>query len=231
MAKHPALSSYAKIIGEIAIAWNKLEIRLDGLIFQYLPIESEVAGFILGQLGNQTKADLAKILIERYETNAEIKENALFCISLLNRLRENRNILEHSIPHLNYSRNYAGMIAKRDAKGYNKPFVAPMALLKELSSAMKHAETYIMQVRLCLSDMKAENDASAFDEKMRSALTLAASRQRPQLPKKISPLWRFQKFLKAVHTSSDHLVRQNDVQALPANLHVSFAGLSAAIYH
>ncbi|MGH6840093.1 MAG: hypothetical protein ACREDT_15150 [Methylocella sp.] len=98
MAESPAFSSYAKIIGEIAIGWNKLELRLDSLIFHYLTVDSEVAGFILGVIGNETKAEFAKFLIERYEKNQELKSSGLFCVSLLNRLRENRNILG-SVPN------------------------------------------------------------------------------------------------------------------------------------
>lgn len=186
MAKHSALSSYAKIIGEIAIEWNKLEIRFDGLIFDYLQIESDVAGFILGLLGNQSKADLATLLISKYETNEEAKQNALLCVSLMNRLRENRNILEHAIPHLNYDRRYIGTIKKLDKKYDSNVFVAPMTLLQELLSTMRKADTYIIQVRLCFQ--KPDNEDEAFRQRMNEALIISTSLSRPLLPDKISPL-------------------------------------------
>ncbi|MDR3408027.1 MAG: hypothetical protein P4L68_05975 [Methylovirgula sp.] len=188
MAKHHALSSYAKIIGEIAIEWNKIEVRLDGLIYDYLSIEPDVAGFILAQLGNQTKADLAVFLINKYETNKTAKENALFCIALINRLRENRNILEHAIPHLNYDRRYVGTINKIDKKYDAKTFVAPMTLLQELSATMRQAFFYTLQVRMCLPKNAHNSDDTSWDAKLQDALIISTSQTRPQLPDKISPL-------------------------------------------
>ncbi len=186
MTKHSALSSYAQIIGEIAIEWNKLEIRFDGLIFDYLQIESDVAGFILGQFGNQTKADLATLLINKYETAETAKENALLCVSLMNRLRENRNILEHAIPHLNYDRRYIGTIKKLDRKYDSNVFTAPVALLRDLLKTMKRADLYILQVRVCLQ--QTENEDNDFRQKFHDAMIYSTSLSRPLLPDKISPL-------------------------------------------
>ena len=75
MAKPPAESTYARIVGEVAIAWNNLERRLDSLAFMYLGVDTAVGGFILGELQNATKAELAKYLIERFEKKAAIKSH------------------------------------------------------------------------------------------------------------------------------------------------------------
>jgi hypothetical protein len=186
MANHPAFSSYAKIIGEIAITWNKLERRLDSLIFHYLTVESDVAGFILGAIGNEMKAELAKFLIEKYEKNSDAKSCGLLCVALLNRLRENRNILEHAIPHLNYNQQYIGTIGKADKRGMTKAFVAPISNLKDLVKSINSANSYMLHL---ISALHIHKDASDDRERLFGKVMLTvASEKRPQIPDKISPL-------------------------------------------
>ena len=76
MTKASAHSTYARIVGEVAIAWNGLERRLHSLIYHYLRVDPHVAGFILGEMRNPTKEEFAKFLIERFENHDLLKEHA-----------------------------------------------------------------------------------------------------------------------------------------------------------
>lgn len=67
MVRRPAHSTYARIVGEIAIAWNELEERLISIAFHYFTVDTHVGGFVLGEMGNATRAEFAKFLIERFE--------------------------------------------------------------------------------------------------------------------------------------------------------------------
>ena len=90
MANGSAHSTCARIVGEVAIAWNGLERRLDSLIYHYLTVDAYVAGFILGEMRNATQEDVARALIDRFETHELLKEHSLHFVALVNRLRENR---------------------------------------------------------------------------------------------------------------------------------------------
>jgi len=190
MAKNPAISTYAKLIGEVAIQWNILERRLDSLVFHYLTVESKVAGFILGEMGNETKANFAKFLIEAYEKDDTLRESGLFALLFLNRVRENRNVLEHSTPHLDYDWAYSGSIEKSDKRGKRRAFVAPVPQLKELVSDMRHAETYfeILQTVLHTSIYGAPDRYKGGPTIGEAMVRAHALLPRPRLPDKLSPL-------------------------------------------
>jgi len=91
MAKLSAHSTYVRIVGEVAIAWNRLERRLDSLIFHYFTVDAHVAGFVLGEMRNATKAEFAKFLIERFEENPLLREHGLYFANLVNRPRRRRS--------------------------------------------------------------------------------------------------------------------------------------------
>lgn len=183
MAKPPAESTYARIVGEVAIAWNNLERRLDSLAFMYLGVDTAVGGFILGELQNATKAELAKFLIERFEEKAEIKNHALHAVKLINRSRENRNIIEHSNPHA-FRGAYEGTIHKVSKRGDYVVFDAPMPTLKALANSMRDADIYIRWIQHTIT---AQREAS--DPDIAAAMLQAlASLDKPPLPDKIAPL-------------------------------------------
>lgn len=186
MPRLPASSTYARVVGEIAIAWNLLERRLDSIAFMYLELDSPTAGFILGEMGNATKADFATFLIERFEENTVIKEHALHAVKLINRARENRNIVEHAHPH-EYRGSYEGTVYKIDRRTDYKVFDAPMPMLKELSKAMREAETYIRWIQHAITFQREQTDEA--DVKLAEAsVQVLASRGKPPLPNKIAPL-------------------------------------------
>lgn len=186
MPRLPATSTYARVVGEVAIAWNQLERRLDSIAFMYLGLDSAVAGFVLGEMPNATKAEFAKFLIERFETNPTIKDHALHAVQLINRARENRNILEHAHPH-EYRGSYEGTIYKVDRRTDYRVFDAPMPTLKALAQSMREAEIYVRWIQHAITFQRERKDGDD-DRFAEAAVQVLASRGKPTLPDKIAPL-------------------------------------------
>lgn len=187
--RSPAHSTYARIVGEIAVAWNELEQRLNSLAFHYFTVDSHVGGFVLGEMGNATKAEFAKFLIERFEDNEILKEHGLHLVALINRVRENRNILEHALP-LSYGGEYHGTIYKQDKRGRFVPFHAPIDALKPLLKNMQDAIPYAFWINRCIN-WNRDGEADGFKggpTTAEAALRVLASLERPPLPDKIAPL-------------------------------------------
>lgn len=188
MANGSAHSTYARIVGEVAIAWNGLERRLDSLIYHYLTVDAYVAGFVLGEMRNATKEEFAKFFIERFEGHQLLKEHALHFVALVNRLRENRNILEHAQP-LSFSERYHGTIYKMNRRGFEVGFDAPIGTLKALLKTMQDSAPYARWLTFCLG-MYEDNEADGFEggpTTAEAALQVLASIDKPQLPKAIQP--------------------------------------------
>lgn len=189
MPRHPARSTYTKIVGDIAISWNVLERRLNSLIFHYLTVEAEVAGFVLGEMRNDTRERFAKFLIERYEKNKELKTAGLFAVQLFNRLRENRNTLEHAVPHLSHDQRYLGLVGKANRLGYAVWYPAPIEQLIGLVDSMKSADSWMRLLSTTLhmvetDDGKRHKGGPTMGE---ASVIALAKLERPSLPHKISP--------------------------------------------
>lgn len=189
MPRPPAESTYARIVGEVAIAWNVLERRLDALAFLYLGLDAPVAGFILGEMGNETKAKFVTFLVKRYEHDTLLKEHLLYSITLINRLRENRNIIQHGHPHA-YQGSYEGTIYKVSRRGEYILFDAPMSALKTLLKTMREAEPYIRWILFCVNAKNGRDDGrvSVGVTTAEAALGVLSSLIRPQLPDQMLPL-------------------------------------------
>jgi hypothetical protein len=188
MSKAPSAGTYARIVGEVAIAWNLLEQRLDVLASHYLPLDPTVSSYILRILGNATKADFISFLAEHYEPNPLLREHALHAVALANRLRENRNILEHAAPFI-YSNKYNGTVWKSDKRGRLIPFAAPIDQLKSLLNTMETAVPYVRWIAfcVCMNAGKPFEGIAGGPQTPAAALRVLASIERPQLPNKIAP--------------------------------------------
>ena len=177
------------MVGEISIFWNALEMRLNALIYHYLTVDAPVAGFILGEMGNATKAEFARFLIDHYEPNVILRDHGFHAVNLINRLRENRNILEHARPW-DYQDKYLGIIFKPDKRGGLIEFGAPIGELKALLATMKNSVPYLRWHTFCLhmvSD-KEYDGIKGGPTTAEAALRVLSSIDRPQLPDKIAPL-------------------------------------------
>lgn len=189
MPRLTAHSTYARIVGEVAIAWNRLESRLDSLIYHYLTVDAYVAGYILGGMSNDAKVDFAKFLINRFERDAVLKDHGMHFAALFNRLRENRNILEHAEP-LSFSERYHGKIYKRNKRGFEIEFDAPIASLKALLATMQGAAPYARWLTFCLY-MKSGEEFDGFEggpTTAEAAIQVLAKMDRPLLPDTIIPI-------------------------------------------
>ena len=189
MKKPPAHSTYARIVGEIAIAWNELEMRLDSLAFHYLTVDSKVAGFILGEMRNATKAQFARFLIERFETDEMLREHGLHLVSLIDGVRDNRNILEHALPD-SYRGEYHGTVYKQNKRGTYVPCAAPIDALKSLLLTMQATVPYAFWINRCIN-WNRDGEADGFKggpTTAEAALRVLSTLERPQLPDKIAPL-------------------------------------------
>jgi hypothetical protein len=154
-----------------------------------LTVDAHVAGFLLGGMGNDSKAEFAKFLINRFEKNALLKEHGIHFAALFNRLRENRNILEHAEP-FSYSERYHGTIFKTNKRGFAIQFDAPIGSLKALLKTMQTAAPYARWVTFCLY-MEANEEFDGYNggpTTAEAALRVLASMDRPVLPKTLEPI-------------------------------------------
>ena len=152
----------------------------------YLEMDAPTAGFILGEMGNATKADFAIFLIERFEQQPVIKEHALHAVRLINRARENRNIMEHAHPH-EYRGSYEGTVYKIDRRTDYRVFDAPMPMLKTLVKSMREAETYILWIQRAITFQR-EHRVDGDTNLAEASVHVLASHGKPTLPDKIAPL-------------------------------------------
>ena len=189
MPRRSAHSTYARLVGEIAIAWNLLERRLESLIAHYFLVDPYTAGFVLGEMRNETKAEFAKFLIEMNESDELLRSSGLHFVALCNRLRENRNILEHASP-VSFSEQYHGTIYKTDKRGYAVEFGAPVEQLRALLKTMQDAAPYARWIVFCLTMLSDEvfDGIGGGPTTADAALRVLASIDKPPLPDKIAPL-------------------------------------------
>lgn len=190
MPKTPAKSTYARVVGEISIGWNRIERDINTLAFYYMKEDSTVAGFILGSMGNQTRSDFLTLLVNRFETREPIREHLIYVIKLVNRIRENRNIIEHAEPALSREERYLGKIAKLNKVSNLSHFEAPIHLLKEMAETIEKTISYIRNVRFTQvahdgDDGRRHEGGPTMSE---ASLQVLASIGKPPLPRKLDPL-------------------------------------------
>ena len=188
MAGSYAARTYATLVGEIAVGWNRIESQMNNIALHYMRKDPPVARFILGALGNVTRGDLIKLLVEQHETHPTAKEHVRHLVSLANRLRENRNILEHGIPRLDYSDRYIGHIYKLDKHGNFRPFHAPMQVLLEQVKATKAARDYARAVRTYIQAVGRDTFWDTVDDGRTIIDVWIAQFGPPPLPDKIDPV-------------------------------------------
>lgn len=185
--RRPSRKKYAETIGEIAIEWNLLERQVDVLGFHYLGGDSGVASRILQGMGNQTKEEFIRYLVNRFEPDKEIAELALYLLRAVSTLRENRNTLLHASP-LNAVTRYHGVIVKPHRHGHTMRFNVPIEVLEETADSLSNFIAYTAFLSACID--APDDDGIKGGPSMRVAMkrTLASSPTKPPLPHKIDPL-------------------------------------------
>lgn len=122
-------------------------------------------------------------------TELESSSLGLFAVQLVKRLRENRNTLEHSVPHLSHDSRYLGLIVKPDRRGLSVLYTVPMHQLTRLVDSMRTAESWMRLLSVALYSIENDdglrhNNGPTEGEAWAFAFSKA---EKPHLPDKISP--------------------------------------------
>ncbi|MHA7870854.1 MAG: hypothetical protein ACX939_00745 [Hyphococcus sp.] len=176
MARHPDKNRYALAVGHIAIEWNYLEHDLQQLGNNYLTVDADVAAHIFAFMGNVTKVEFISYLVDKFEADADIRAHLEHFLRLYNRLRANRNVVEHGIPALTASGAYLDEIIKIDRRGDALPFAASQATLNAFLQDLRAARAYAHSLKQMI-DVLADDGESIPDP---------ASLAKPRMPKRLS---------------------------------------------
>lgn len=138
-------------------------------------------------MGNQTKEEFIRYLVERFEPDEELRSLAAYLLRAVSTLRENRNTLIHASP-LNAFTRYHGQIVKPHKHGHTMQFNVPIEMLEETAQSLRNFVAFAVYLSSCPI---VPNDDHYFDgPSMREAMkrTLASSPAKSPLPRKIDPL-------------------------------------------
>jgi hypothetical protein len=189
MAKSSAQSTYAMLIGEIAIGWNRLEREINNIALHYLREEPTVATFVLAKLRNEDRADFLKLLVNLREEGNNSKYYVLYLVSAFKVITSNRNVLAHGIPATDYGERYVGHVYKLNNSGKVNLFEAPIHILREQVAITKSVIKFARALRTYLRTMSENNPR---DPMMADGVPLVDIWIRqfgpPPLPRVIDPL-------------------------------------------
>ncbi len=146
MAKKPSLRTFAETVGHISIQWNWLERHVNAYAYHYLGGDSDVASRILGEFGNVTKTEFIKFLLRKHEDDERLVDHGNHLLIGFDVLRQNRNIIEHSVPGRTHDGKYEGLIGKANKIGILSPFELPIEDLKKQLSLIKNYRQYTILV-------------------------------------------------------------------------------------
>lgn len=178
MSHHHDKNRYALAVGHIAIEWNYLEHDLQQLGNNYLTVDADVAGHIFAFMGNVTKVEFIGYLINKFETDSAIRAHLEHFLHLYNRLRANRNVVEHGLPALTASGAYLDEIIKIDRRGDALPFAAPQATLDGFLHDLRAVRDYAHALKRLIDVLADDNDGPPD----------AAKLKKPHMPKRLSAL-------------------------------------------
>jgi len=178
MAHHHDKNRYALAVGHIAIEWNYLEHDLQQLGYNYLTTDTDVAAHIFAFMGNVTRAEFISYLVAKFEQNADIKAHIEHFLKIYNRLRGNRNVVEHGIPALTATGAYLDEIIKIDRRGDALPFAASQDTLDRFLHDLRDARDYAHHIKQMIDVLSDEMDNRP------DPATLA----KPSMPKRLSTL-------------------------------------------
>lgn len=176
MAHKHDKNRYALAIGHVAIEWNYLEHDLQQIGFAYLTVDTDTAAHMFAFMGNVTKVEFIEYLAGRFEQNDVVKDHVLHFLRVYNRLRGNRNVVQHGVPALTASGAYLDEIIKIDRRGDALPFAASQATLDKFLKDLCGAREYAHAIKKMI-DILADDTAQDI-----------ASVKKPPLPKRLDAL-------------------------------------------
>ncbi len=146
MAHHPDKNRYALAVGHVAIEWNYLERDLQRLAHHYLTMDAETAAHMFAFMGNVSRADFTAWLVDRFEDDLAVKDHAHHFVRIFQRLRANRNIVEHGVPALTRDGAFLGEIIKLDRRAGDLPFAASQTELDQFLRDLHDARAYVCAI-------------------------------------------------------------------------------------
>ena len=170
MDHHKDKNRYALAVGHAAIEWNYLEHDLQQIGFAYLTVDEDVAAHIFAFMGNVTRAEFIAYLIDRFENDLALAEHLKHLIAIFNRLRANRNVVEHGLPALTQDGKYLGDIIKVDRRGDALPFAASQETLDRFLKDLRAARDFASALRARITN---KSDGSPLPD-------------RPAMPKRLT---------------------------------------------
>lgn len=190
MAKKPSRKQYAETLGEITIEWNYLERAINVIGYYYLQGDKGVASHVFGGMGNVSKAGFISYLTERFEDDEGVAGHVYHLLKTFNILRENRNILEHSVPYQSFGGAYLDAVTKLNTRGERLSFELPFDQLEEILDDMIRAADYARTISMSIyQDYEPDpSDPLSGDEFRALARKALASIEKPPLPRKIEKL-------------------------------------------
>jgi hypothetical protein len=155
MAHHHDKNRYALAVGHTAIEWNYLERDLQRLAHHYLAMDMETAAHMFAFMGNVSRADFTAWLADRFEDDLALKDHIHHFVRVFQRLRANRNIVEHGVPALTRDGAFLGEIIKLDRRAGDMPFAASQKELDRFLKDLHAARDYVLAILEALgSDQK-----------------------------------------------------------------------------
>jgi hypothetical protein len=158
MTHHHDKNRYALAVGHIAIEWNYLEHDLQQLGHNYLTVDPDVAAHIFAFMGNVTRAEFIGYLVEKFEQDPDVKAHIYHFLKIYNRLRGNRNVVEHGVPALTATGAYLDEIIKIDRRGDALPFAAPQETLDSFLQDLHCARNYAHQIKQMIDILSDDMD-------------------------------------------------------------------------
>jgi len=120
-------------IGALTVAWNGLEHTLEYIIGALLRLDHDTASFLITNLGNVSRADLAKRLIRTNDGRTQIIELVDHLAKGYNTCRENRNIILHSQFTINALASKAWLV-KPTRSGALNEYPADLSTLRQVAT-------------------------------------------------------------------------------------------------
>lgn len=184
---------YRKMIGEIALRWNLLEVAYHGIFWPYLKLEMPIVSAILNSMGSDQKAGFLKLLAEHYEEDNNAKVHLAHLSKMMKIVSENRNIAEHALPpnsivtptHTLFVGPYTGTVFKRNRIGKIIPYKATKTDLRHVVSDISRTHRYIFKIVEALHRRVAEEQGPA-KLNFKSYRKLFAAIDKPPLPRKLA---------------------------------------------
>jgi hypothetical protein len=188
MPRKPSRKLYAETLGEITIEWNYLERSINAIGYYYLRGDKEVAGHIFAGMGNVSRAEFISYLVNKFEDDTAIAAHVLHLLKMFNTLRENRNILEHSVPYQTSGGVYQEVVTKPNARGERLNFGVPISKLNETLSDMIRTRSYADTISVAIYPDYEDTESQKGEDFRQLSRGVIASLQKPVPPRKIDPL-------------------------------------------